>query len=258
MQAIWDVLHPIHMPVPTLEHFLDIAEEFQLIWDFPHCLGAVDGRHMRIKCPANSGSLCFNYKHFYSIVLQAHVDAHQKFITIDVGGFGKQSDGGTFRASKLFKCLEEKLLQIPHEDYLPNSDMKLPYFLVGDGAYPLSSYLMKPYRGLNLSQSQENFNRRLSKARQVVERAFGMQYKKWEIYHKPIELEPEGVTLLTQCTCVIHNVILDLENVCSSTQVQTIDLPLPLHDETQDDEGDESSANSIEIRSLLTDYFMEN
>lgn len=70
-----------------------VAKRFYEIWKFPHCIGALDGKHCRIKCPAHSGSMYFNYKKTFSIVLQGVADDHYKFLFIDVGGFGKQSDG---------------------------------------------------------------------------------------------------------------------------------------------------------------------
>jgi hypothetical protein len=87
------------MPVPTKLDFLQIASDIFQLWNFPNCLGAIDGKHVRIKCPNNTESMFYNYEHFFSIVLQGVADAKYRFITVYVGGYGKQSDGGTFQAS---------------------------------------------------------------------------------------------------------------------------------------------------------------
>nr|CAH7734524.1 unnamed protein product [Callosobruchus chinensis] len=123
--ALWEVFQPLHMKQPTTADFLRISEEYNRLWDFPNCIGAWDGKHIRIKCPSHSGSMFFNYKHYFSIVLQGLVDDHYRFISIDVGGYGKQSDGGTFQASKLSKLLEKNKLGIPKEKKLPNFNHKL-------------------------------------------------------------------------------------------------------------------------------------
>ena len=92
--AIWTALQAQHMPSPTEEIFQEIAKNFSIRWNFPNCVGNVDGKHIRIKCPPNSGSQYFNYKQYHSIFLQAFVDTSLQFVNVDIGANGKQSDGG--------------------------------------------------------------------------------------------------------------------------------------------------------------------
>ncbi|XP_049515023.1 uncharacterized protein LOC125941554 [Dermacentor silvarum] len=62
-RVLWEVLSPLYMQPPSEAQWRDIAEGFWQRWQFPNCLGAVDGKHVQIKCPNKSGSLYFNYKH---------------------------------------------------------------------------------------------------------------------------------------------------------------------------------------------------
>ncbi len=70
------------------EEWKKIADGFQRRWQFPHCIGAIDGKHMRIKAPQNSGSSWYNYKGFFSMVLLATCDSSYKFTWIDIGQYG--------------------------------------------------------------------------------------------------------------------------------------------------------------------------
>ena len=73
--AIWDVLAPIYMPVPSEDKWKSIADKFYERWNLPNCIGAIDGKHVMIQCPFNSGSLFYSYKSYFSIVLLAFASA---------------------------------------------------------------------------------------------------------------------------------------------------------------------------------------
>lgn len=95
------------------DEWMNIAKAFEERWNFPNCIGAIDGKHMLLQKPAKSGSTFYNYKHTFSIVLMALVDADYKFIYVDVGAQGRISDAGVFNNCKLSSLLEKKKLNIP-------------------------------------------------------------------------------------------------------------------------------------------------
>ncbi|KAK3795995.1 hypothetical protein RRG08_035172 [Elysia crispata] len=142
--AIWEELQPIHMPVPSEENLRSVAAGFLSNWNFPNCVGAIDGKHVPIRCPSNSGSMFFNYKKFFSVTLQGVSDANYRFINIDVGGYGKQSDGGTFQASEFYRALTDGKINLPKHSFLPQTNVVAPYVLIGDEAYPLLPFVLKP------------------------------------------------------------------------------------------------------------------
>ena len=78
--AIWDVLAPIYMPSSSEDKWKSIADEFYERWNFPNCIGAIDGKHVMIQCPFNSGSLFYNYKSYFSIVLLAVASVDYRFV----------------------------------------------------------------------------------------------------------------------------------------------------------------------------------
>ena len=79
-------------------------------WQLPNCIGAADGKHIRILHPKISESEFFNYKSFYSIVLLAVVDADYKFLFADVGYQGRISDGGVLKNSSFWQKLVEGMI----------------------------------------------------------------------------------------------------------------------------------------------------
>ena len=72
--AIWNSLLADYMPRPDAAEWRKIAAEFGHL-AFPNCLGAMEGKHVVIEAPPSSGSLYYNYKGTFSIVLLAVVDA---------------------------------------------------------------------------------------------------------------------------------------------------------------------------------------
>ena len=163
---------------PSTEMWKSIANDFSTLWNFLNCFGALDGKHFTIQSPPNSGSLYFNYKKTFSIVLLALVDAQYNFITVDVGAYGKSSDGGIFANSGLGKALQRGTLSVPGNATLPGTNSKAPYVMVGDEAFLLKTYLMRPFPGQDLDNSRRVVNYRLSRARRVVENTFSVLSQK--------------------------------------------------------------------------------
>ncbi|RXN39369.1 nuclease HARBI1 [Labeo rohita] len=196
-----------HIPPPTEDQWKAIASKFWDKWKFPNCLGAIDGKHITIKAPPNSGSLFFNYKKTFSIVLLALVDADYRFTYIQVGDFGRASDGGVYGSSRLGRGMEAKTLNVPEDSPLPGSGVQgpMPYVIVGDAAFPLKTYLMRPFPGHRLPRWRENFNYRLSSARMVVECAFGILTARWRALLSRLQMAPHFVDTVVMASCILHN-----------------------------------------------------
>ena len=93
---------------------------------------------------------------------------------IDVGANGSASDAGVFNRTELKKKFEQGTAGLPIAEPLPGGDTPIPYYLLGDDAFALNTWLMKPYAGRHLSYEEAIFNYRLSSGRHVVENAFGI------------------------------------------------------------------------------------
>ncbi|RXN04065.1 nuclease HARBI1 [Labeo rohita] len=202
-RAIWDALVQEVMPVPTTEDRRSIATDVLHRWNFPNCLGSIDGKHVVIRAPDNSGSLFFNYKGTYSVVLLAVVDAQFCFRVVDVGSYGRTSDGGVMANFTFGQALRNGTLGLPQDALLPGAEHlgPQPHVFVADEAFPLRRDLMRPFPGQKLSSRQRIFNYRLSRARLIVENAFGILTAQWCMYRGVIEISPANVDACVKATC---------------------------------------------------------
>lgn len=153
---IWDVLHEECLSMPnTQEGWLKISAGFENIANFPNCIGSIDGKHVRINCPAYSGSLFSNYKKYYSIVLLAMCDSDYRFIYINVGACGTDSDSTIFKESALFTKINNEELMLPPPKSLPNTTEPLPYMIIGDSAFGILNKVLRPYARSNLTKKKK-------------------------------------------------------------------------------------------------------
>jgi len=141
------------------------------------------------------------------------VDANLKFVTVDVGAYGKQSDGGVFQYLALYQSLETRSLQLPEDTVLPKSEITLPHIFVGDEVCPLTTYLMKPYSRRTLNRSKAIFNYRLSHARRVVECVFEIYASKWRILDKAIETKVATGMETVKCIALLYIIITDADGL---------------------------------------------
>ncbi|KAK5935398.1 hypothetical protein CgunFtcFv8_020764 [Champsocephalus gunnari] len=191
------------MPVPQTEDWRAIVAGFQERWNFPNCVGAIDGKHVVIQAPAHSGSLYFNYKCTHSLVLLAVVDAQYLFRVVDVGGFGRSSDGGSLRNFAFGESLRGGSLQLPPDTVIPGAERLglLPHVLVGGEAFPLLDNLLRPFPGRHLTGGCST----TASARLVVECAFGILSSQWRMFRRVITTSPGVTELCVKATCVLHN-----------------------------------------------------
>lgn len=176
------------------EEWKKIAAKFHSRWNFPRCCGALDGKHIKIKRPNRSGAYFYNYKGFYSIVLLALVDADYCFTYIDVGANGRAADASVFRFSSLGTALATNSINLP-----PG------HVIVGDDAFPLTRYLMKRYPISSQGVKKRIFNYRQSRARNIVENAFGILASRFRIFLKTLEVKPSTADKVVWASCSLHN-----------------------------------------------------
>lgn len=247
--AIWRTLHEECFPVPTEQLWHQIAQDFAKRTNFPNCIGAVDGKHCRIIAPAHSGSLNYNYKNYFSIVLLAIADSNYCFTYIDVGSYGKESDLTVFRNSTFFKKMEDNTLNIPKPEIVAGTP--LPFVFVGDEAFGLTNNLMRPYPAKSLTRKRRIFNYRLSRARGKIECSFGILSNKWRIFHRPMNVFEETATAIIKACCALHNFV----RVRDGFKFEDTLTVTGLHDTENTEQEIRGRKSAYKYREAFADYF---
>lgn len=185
--AIWDSLREIYVKAPgTPEDWRKISQEFESWWNLPHCIGAINRKHIRIKSPLKSRSLYYNYKDYFSIILMAMCDTHYTFTLVDIGSYGSNNDSSVFCNSEIGRCFFEGVI-------------------VGDEAFPIQSWVMRPYSDPNIPETMRIFNYRLTRARRVIENTFSILAARWRILLHRIQTSIKTTQLIVQAVVALHN-----------------------------------------------------
>ncbi|XP_047032739.1 protein ALP1-like [Helicoverpa zea] len=254
---IWILLQPTYMPAPSEETWRQSEFGYRELWNFPNCVGSIDGKHIAIKCPPNSGTHYYCYKNYFSIVLLAIVDPFYKFIIVDIGSYGRLSDSGIFENSNFYQAyLNGKLLLPPKP--LPGGEDPTPHVLIGDEGFALKEYLMRPFPRAAVvhDNRKKTFNYRLCRARRVVENSFGILAQKFRIFNRPIETNVETAIHIVKAACCLHNFIrvkgetffIDLKEIQSDPRAFT-----PVRPTNQ-----RSPNAAFDVREKFVTYFNNN
>ncbi|CAC5421176.1 unnamed protein product [Mytilus coruscus] len=171
--SINETLAPRFIRNPTIEKFKDIIDGFQNKWGFPN-----------------------------TIV----VDSSYKFWNINVGWAGRVHDARVFANSSIYAQFQRGNVVGNELDKRFNNTTITP-FIIGDAAYPLMPWLIKPFRDNGaLSAEKRYFNYMLSRARMVVENAFGRLKGRWRCLMKRNDLSTLFVPDVAECCCTLHNI----------------------------------------------------
>jgi hypothetical protein len=125
---------------------------------------------------------------------------------------------------------------------------------VVDEAFPLKTYLMRPYPGSQSKGDKEKsiFNYRLFRARRVLENAFGILSQKFQIYQRALQSLPENADNIIFATCVLHNYLRDqgsaLSDMGSSANVRSNLTKIP-------NEGGSAHQSDFEVRDKFKQLF---
>lgn len=149
-------------------------------------------------------------------------DSRSKFIYVNVGGYGSEHDSGIFNGCEFGKALNSGRLNLPVDRNV--GGVPMPFVFIGDDAFAMGPHLIKPFSRLNLNARESVFNKRLSRARWTIEKAFGMMSNRFQILQKLIKFEPDKTMRIISALCIIHNLLIDRDNVYNLIENDDIEL----------------------------------
>ena len=136
-------VHIKYISFPTGDKLQEVMDRFRTKWEIPQCAGAIDGSHIPVKPPALNHTDYYNRKGYYSVVLQAVVDDEYLFRDVMVGWPGSVHDARVFANSSVYHKANQK--EILNTNRVRIRGIDIYPFIVADSAYPLKSWLMKPF-----------------------------------------------------------------------------------------------------------------
>lgn len=192
-------------------------------------------------------------------------DAYQKFIMVDIGASGRQSDGGVLNNGEIGIRLKNNELNLPPPEPLTPGGVKLPYVMVGDEAFALSNFMMRPYPRSSESKSKSNrkkrvFNYRLSRARTIVGAAFGTLTSVWQVFRGTMKTSLSTTIQAIKARVCLHNFTLIYESKRKRRE-RLAEIRKDISDDAlihiPDINDFNPSAAAKEIREHFANYFMK-
>ncbi|XP_037930854.1 putative nuclease HARBI1 [Teleopsis dalmanni] len=184
----------------TIQKLCAIKEKFYEKFRFPGVIGAIDCTHIKIKTPNLAIEHVYDCrKGGHSLNVQVVCDYNLKILDCNARFGGTAHDASIWRASALRVLLTRKY---------ENGDRN--FRLIGDSGYPLLPFLMTPVQGNNLSTAHNNYNVQHRKARNWIERCFGLLKSRIRCFssERTLMYDPETEGKIVNSCLVLHNFII--------------------------------------------------
>ena len=203
-KAIVTGLAGTYLKLPSSqEDWQNINQKFEETWNFPLCIGAVDGKHIEI-IGCGIWSQYYNYKSANTIALLVIAASNYQVTWADAGMNERILESGVLKRSKLGHMLEEGSLNLPVPEPLAGISVPAPYVFIGDDTFALQPNFMKPFSRKNLYLFTRTCNNCFSRVRPISENVFGIITNRWRVYRSAISLHPEKLRELTMAVLTLH------------------------------------------------------
>ena len=270
IEELWSETLEIHFP-KTNDEFKEKLLDMDAEWKFPYAFAAIDGSNLPIKCPSGGQEVMkqyYNFKNLYSVVLLGIVDANYIFIWTSLRAPGNTHNSACFQSTSLWddttsgKTLPGQVVEV--------NGVEIPPIILGDSAFPLQSWMMKPHGDAVLTQEKAYFNFCLRRAGMVTEGAFGKLKGRFRVLHRKCESNKETVKKMGLACVVLRNLCIDkgdfiprkfdltfdhMANKCRDrTELRDI---LHLTNSNRPNYADVGRGRSIKVRNAITQIFWD-
>ncbi|GAA6105403.1 protein ANTAGONIST OF LIKE HETEROCHROMATIN PROTEIN 1 isoform X1 [Tachysurus ichikawai] len=200
--AVNEVLLPELIPFPNDDKLMEMAMNFEQRYGLPQCVGVIAGSHIP-NVPTEYHAEYFNHMGWHSIILQGVVDGNGLFWHVFAGSPGSMHEATVLHVSGLWDLIGQGLF--------PNNSKNIAghdvgYYLLGNAAFPLQSWLMKPFSVMGqLTAEQVAYNQKIYRAICVAENSFVRLKGRWRCLQKHNDSHIDLIKTMVLTCCVLHN-----------------------------------------------------
>ncbi|KAJ7338429.1 hypothetical protein JRQ81_012080 [Phrynocephalus forsythii] len=203
----------------------------------------------------NKGQAYFNRKSFHSVLLQVACDGDGIFFSMLAGHSGVNHDTHVFWSSMMFKKMEEGTL-IPGNPMFHYGGVPIPPLMLGDSAYPLCKWLMKPYV-VPRNERERHYNKIFICSRNIVECAFGRLKARFRRLSVRMEAHIQNVNSIIASVVILHNICEKKKHMIPNVE-QYVDQPTETNHldnlEVDCNRGPSDKVEAEAIRTAIADY----
>ncbi|WOL15022.1 nuclease HARBI1 [Canna indica] len=241
-----------HLRWSTSQEMESFKSKFEKIQGLPNCCGAIDTTHIMMCLPSvdASNKVWMDYEKNHSMLLQAVVDPDMRFRDVITGWPGSMSELPVLRSSGFFKMCE-KGTRLNGEKLELAEGTEVREYIIGDPGFPLLPWLLTPFQGVDLSDAEIEFNKRLSATGVVAQRALARLKGMWKIIEGEMwRPDRHRLPRIILVCCLLHNITIDLEDEMRH------EIPLSQEHDTSYKQQfcDEADNNGIILRDNLSRY----
>ncbi|KAI3450435.1 hypothetical protein Pfo_007100 [Paulownia fortunei] len=204
-----------HLQWPSTEQEMTLIKcKFEKIRGLPNCCGAIDTTHitMLLTSSDQEADTWLDRKENHSMILQAIVDPDLRFRNIVTGWPGKMNDSSVLQSSNFFKLCQKGEKLNGNKIYL-SEETELTEYIIGDSGFPLLPWLVTPYQGKELSETEVEFNKRLLATHVVAQRALARLKEVWKMIQGEMwRPDKHKLPRFILACCILHNIVIDMED----------------------------------------------